>query len=42
MVTFGQTNGGLARPKIPYACQQGSVPHGRMVNIIRNEEWIVG
>ncbi len=42
MVVSGETNGGPAKPKIPYVCQQRSVPHGRMVDIIRNEDWIVG
>lgn len=41
-VISGETNGGPSKPKIPYVCAQRGVPHGRLVDLIRSEDWIVG
>jgi Domain of unknown function (DUF4411) len=38
----GETNGGPARPKIPYVCSFRSVPHCRFADIITTEGWVFG
>lgn len=42
MVISGETNGGPGKPKIPYVCGQRGIQHGRLVDLIRREDWIVG
>ncbi|MEF3405283.1 DUF4411 family protein [Agromyces sp. CCNWLW203] len=42
MVISGEVNGGPSKPKIPYVCAQRGVKHGRLVDLIRQEDWIVG
>jgi len=42
MVISGETNGGPGKPKIPYVCKERGVPHGRLVDLIRAEDWVVG
>jgi hypothetical protein len=42
MVISGETNGGPAKPKIPYVCGQRQVGHGKLVDLIRAEDWIIG
>jgi Domain of unknown function (DUF4411) len=42
MVISGETNGGPAKPKIPYVCGQRGTPHGRLVDLIRTEDWVIG
>lgn len=42
MVISGEKNGGPANPKIPYVCQQRNVAHGRFVDVIVAEGWILG
>jgi hypothetical protein len=39
MVISGEKEGGPANPKIPYVCAQRGVPHGRLVDVIRSEDW---
>lgn len=41
-VISGETNGGPAKPKIPYVCTKVGVAHGRLVDLIRGEDWIIG
>lgn len=41
-VISGEINGGPSKPKIPYVCLQRSVAHGRLVDLIRAEDWILG
>lgn len=38
-VISGEKNGGPANPKIPYVCTQRSVPHGQVIDVIRDESW---
>lgn len=42
VVISGEINGGPRKPKIPYVCAQRDVEHGRLVDLIRNEDWIIG
>lgn len=42
MVISGETNGGPAKPKIPYVCAQRQIEHGKFVDLIRAEDWIIG
>lgn len=42
MVISGETNGGPANPKIPYVCGQRGIAHGRLVDLITREDWIIG
>ena len=42
MVISGEVSGGSGKPKIPYVCGQRQVRHGRLVDLIRGEDWIVG
>lgn len=42
MVITGEKNGGPANPKIPYVSDQRGVPCGRFIDIILNEDWVVG
>ena len=42
LVVSGEKNGGPSNPKIPYVCQQRGVRHGRFVDVIRSEGWILG
>ncbi|MBX3310770.1 MAG: DUF4411 family protein [Cryobacterium sp.] len=42
MVISGEINGGPSKPKIPYVCGQRGTPHGRLVDLIRNEDWVIG
>lgn len=42
MVISGETNGGPGRPKIPYVCGQRQVGHGRLVDLITSEDWVIG
>lgn len=42
MVISGEINGGPAKPKIPYVCGQRGTPHGRLVDLIRTEDWVIG
>jgi hypothetical protein len=42
IVISGETNGGPSRPKIPYVCGQRGVKHGRFVDLIRQEDWVLG
>ena len=42
MVISGETNGGPGKPKIPYVCGERGVPHGRLVDLILREDWIMG
>jgi len=42
MVISGETNGGPSKPKIPYVCIQRGTPHGRLVDLIREEDWVIG
>ncbi|MFE7846142.1 DUF4411 family protein [Microbacterium sp. NPDC057407] len=42
MVISGETNGGPGKPKIPYVCAQRGVQHGRLVDMIVREDWIIG
>lgn len=42
MVISGETNGGPSKPKIPYVCKERGVAHGRLVDLIRTEDWVVG
>lgn len=39
MVISGETNGGPSKPKIPYVCGQRNVPHGRVVDVVVQENW---
>lgn len=41
MVISGEKNGGPANPKIPYVCQQRNIAHGRFVDVIRAEGWVL-
>lgn len=41
MVISGETNGGPAKPKIPYVCAQREVAHGKLIDLIRGEDWII-
>lgn len=40
-VISGETNGGPGKPKIPYVCTQRGVTHGRFVDVVRSEDWIL-
>lgn len=42
MVISGETNGGPAKPKIPYVCLTRGTAHGRLVDLIRAEDWVIG
>lgn len=42
VVISGEVNGGPGKPKIPYVCGQRQVSHGRLVDLIRTEDWIIG
>lgn len=42
MVISGETNGGPAKPKIPYVCGQRQVDHGKFIDLIRTEDWVIG
>lgn len=42
VVITGEKDGGPANPKIPYVCIQRNTPHGRFVDVIRNENWRFG
>jgi len=42
MVISGETNGGPGKPKIPYVCGQRQVDHGRLVDLITSEDWVIG
>jgi hypothetical protein len=42
MVISGETNGGPAKPKIPYVCAQRQIDHGKLIDLIRKEDWVVG
>lgn len=42
IVISGETNGGPAKPKIPYVCDQRKIPHGRFVDLITGEDWVIG
>ena len=42
MVISGETNGGPGKPKIPYVCGRRQVAHGKLVDLIRAEDWIIG
>jgi hypothetical protein len=42
MVISGEVNGGPSKPKIPYVCKQRDVEHGRLVDLIRREDWVIG
>lgn len=42
MVISGETNGGPGKPKIPYVCGHRKVDHGKFVDLIRAEDWIIG
>lgn len=39
MVISGEKDGGPGNPKIPYVCSQRGVEHGRVVDVIRLEDW---
>jgi hypothetical protein len=41
-VISGEKDGGPANPKIPYVARQRGVRHGRIVDLIRAEDWIIG
>lgn len=41
-VISGEVNGGPANPKIPYVCRQRGVAHGRFIDLIRTEDWVMG
>ncbi|MCB2176498.1 MAG: DUF4411 family protein, partial [Actinomycetales bacterium] len=41
LVVSGEKNGGPRNPKIPYVCQQRGIAHGRFVDVIRSEGWIL-
>ena len=41
LVISGEVNGGPAKPKIPYVCAQRGVLHGRFVDVIVAEGWIL-
>lgn len=42
MVISGEVGGGPVNTKIPYVCEQRHVRHGKIVDLIRQEDWIVG
>lgn len=42
IVISGETNGGPAKPKIPYVCSQRQIAHGKFIHLIRAEDWIIG
>lgn len=42
LVVSGEKNGGPAHPKIPYVCQRRGLDHGRFVDVIRTEGWVLG
>jgi hypothetical protein len=42
MVISGENHGGPAKPKIPYVCGQRQVNHGKLIDLIRKEDWVVG
>ncbi|MBE3079260.1 DUF4411 family protein [Clavibacter michiganensis] len=42
MVISGETHGGPGKPKIPYVCSQRQVDHGRLVDLITSEDWVIG
>lgn len=42
MVISGEKDGGPSNPKIPYVCRQRGVAHGRLVDLLRSEDWIIG
>jgi len=41
-VISGEINGGPSKPKIPYVCGERGTAHGRLVDLIRAEDWVVG
>ncbi|MGP4992712.1 DUF4411 family protein [Glutamicibacter ardleyensis] len=42
MFISGETNGGPAKSKIPYVCAQRVISHGKFIDLIRSEDWIIG
>jgi len=42
MVISGETNGGPGRPRIPCVCGQRQIGHGRLVDLIISEDWVIG
>lgn len=42
IVISGETNGGPGKPKIPFVCQTRGLIHGRLVDMIVREDWVVG
>lgn len=40
-VISGEKNGGPSNPKIPYVCQQRNLAHGRFVDVIKTEGWVL-